>query len=201
MEQFFQLITDSINLWGYIAIVIGMALESACIPVPSEIIFGFAGFLVYSGQLEFTRTVVAGVSGGLLGSVIAYLVGYFGGQPFILKYGRYVFLSKRHVDTAQKWFDRYGIKATFFSRMLPVVRTFISLPAGFAHVHFGKFVIYTLLGSIPWTILLLYAGMLLGENWQKLHEIGQTAGFIVVFGLLLIAVYYYLRKRTQLKSK
>lgn len=201
MEQFFQVIINSISLWGYIAIIIGMALESACIPVPSEIIFGFAGYLVYTGQLDFTMTVIAGVIGGLLGSVIAYLVGYYGGQPFIAQYGRYIFLSQRHVDTAQKWFDRYGIKATFFSRMLPVVRTFISLPAGFAHVHFGKFIIYTLLGSIPWTILLIYAGMLLGENWQMLHDIGQKAGFAVAIGLFLIAVYYYCKKRTQPDSK
>lgn len=201
METFFQIITDYIAIWGYIAIVIGMALESACIPVPSEIIFGFAGFLVYSGQLEFTRTVIAGVSGGLLGSVIAYFAGYYGGRPFIEKYGRYVFISRRHIDTAQEWFDRYGIKATFFSRMLPVVRTFISLPAGFAHVHFGKFVVYTLLGSIPWTILLIYAGMLLGENWPRLHELGQTAGVVVVLVLAIAAGYYYIKRRKQPKTK
>lgn len=197
MEQFFHMIIDYISLWGYAAIVIGMALESACVPVPSELIFGFAGYLVYCGQLDFTMTVISGVTGGLLGSIVAYLVGFYGGQPFITKYGRYVLLSQRHVATAQKWFDHYGIKATFFSRLLPVVRTFISLPAGFARVHFGKFVLYTLLGSIPWTIALLYAGMLLGENWQALNDIGHKASLIIVAGLVLIAVYYYRRNHTQ----
>lgn len=197
MEQFFHVVIDYIAQWGYVAIVIGMAMESACIPVPSELIFGFAGYLVYLGQLDFTMTVVAGVAGGLIGSMVAYLVGYYGGQPLVAKYGRYLLLSKRNVDMAQRWFDRYGLKATFFSRLLPVVRTFISLPAGFAQVNFGKFVIYTLLGSIPWTIGLTYAGMVLGENWEALNVIGHKASLMVAAGLIIIAVYYYRRNRTQ----
>lgn len=187
------MVIDYIALRGYSAIVIGMALESACIPVPSEFIFGFAGYLVYRGQLDFALTVVAGVVGGLIGSIVAYLIGYYGGQPLVTKYGRYIFLSKRNVDMAQRWFDRYGLKATFFSRLLPVVRTFISLPAGFAHVNFGKFIIYTLLGSIPWTIGLIYTGMILGENWQELNAIGHKASLIVAAGLIVAVVYYYRR--------
>jgi membrane protein DedA with SNARE-associated domain len=197
VEQFFQVIIEYIALWGYVAIVIGMALESACIPVPSELIFGFAGYLVYTGQLDFTLTAIAGVIGGLIGSIAAYLIGFYGGRPFITKYGRYILLSQHHVEIAQKWFDRYGLKATFFSRLLPVVRTFISLPAGFARVNFGKFVIYTLLGSIPWTIGLIYAGKLLGENWQELHVLGNKAGLAVVAGIVAIAFYYYKKRRPQ----
>lgn len=201
MEQFFQLIIDYIALWGYSAIIIGMALESACIPVPSEIIFGFAGYMVYLGQLDFTMSVIAGVVGGLIGSVIAYMVGFYGGQPFVDTYGKYILLSKHHVDLAQRWFDKYGLKAVFFSRLLPVVRTFISLPAGFAKVDFSKFVIYTLLGSTPWTIALIYAGQLLGENWQIVNTIGHNASVVVVVCLAGIALYYYYRKRqTQTDS-
>lgn len=200
MEQFFNIVIDYITLWGYTAIVIGMALESACIPVPSELIFGFAGYLVYLGKLDFTTAVAAGVVGGLIGSIVAYLVGYYGGQPLVDKYGRYILLSKRNVDMAQRWFDRYGLKATFFSRLLPVVRTFISLPAGFAQIDFGKFVIYTLLGSIPWTIGLIYAGMFLGENWQTLNVVGHKASLIVAAGLMAIAAYYYQKgTKTSLK--
>lgn len=191
MEQLIHVVIEYIAVWGYFAIVIGMALESACIPVPSELIFGFAGYLVYLGQLDFTTSVIAGVIGGLIGSIVAYLVGYYGGQPLVAKYGRYFLLSQRNVDMAQRWFDRYGLKATFFSRLLPVVRTFISLPAGFAQVNFGKFVIYTLLGSIPWTITLIYAGMLLGENWQVINAIGHQASLVVAAGLIVAAVYYY----------
>lgn len=201
MEQFFQIIIGYISSWGYAAVAIGMALESACIPVPSEIILGFAGYLIYSSQLDFTLTVAAGVTGGLFGSVAAYLVGFYGGRPFISQYGRYILLSKRHVNVSQKWFDRYGVKATFFSRMLPVVRTFISLPAGFAHVHFGKFVFYTLLGSIPWTIMLIYAGKLLGENWQALHDFGQTISLLVAAALFSVIAYYHRKSHTQSDSK
>jgi membrane protein DedA with SNARE-associated domain len=193
MESFFHFVIDYIALWGYPAIAIGMALESACIPVPSELIFGFAGYLVYLGRLDFTLAVTAGVIGGLIGSMIAYLVGYYGGQTFITKYGKYVLLSRRHVDMAQTWFDRYGLKATFFSRLLPVVRTFISLPAGFAKVNFIKFIIYTLLGSIPWTVALIYAGKLLGENWQALNVIGHKAS-IVVAVVIIIGIVYYVKK-------
>lgn len=201
MEQLFHFVVDYIAVWGYAGIILGMALESACIPVPSELIFGFAGYLVYLGQLDFTPSVIAGVVGGLIGSIIAYLVGFYGGQPFIAKYGRYVFLSHHHVELAQKWFDRYGLKATFFSRLLPIVRTFISLPAGFAGVNFGKFVIYTLLGSIPWTIALIYAGQLMGENWQALNAIGHTASLVVAVSLVVIAIYYYRKNRTQSNIK
>lgn len=194
MEQLFHVVIDYIALWGYAAIFIGMALENACIPVPSELVFGFAGYLVYLGQLDFIMSVIAGVIGGLLGSIIAYLIGYYDGRPLVEKYGRYFLLSKRNVDLAQRWFDRYGLKAAFFSRLLPVVRTFISLPAGFAKVDFGKFVIYTLLGSIPWTVALIYFGKLLGENWQVLNAIGHQASLIVVVVLVMTAVYYYRRK-------
>ena len=197
MEQFFNVVIDYIDLWGYSAIIIGMALESACIPIPSELIFGFAGYLVYLGRLDLTLAVTAGVVGGLFGSIIAYLVGYYGGQSFVAKYGKYILLSKGHVDLAQKWFDQYGVKATFFSRLLPVVRTFISLPAGFAKVNFTKFILYTLLGSIPWTVALIYAGKLLGENWQALNVIGHNASIAVAVGLVAIVFYYVRKNRIQ----
>ncbi|WP_312515442.1 DedA family protein [Anaerospora sp.] len=200
MEQFFQIIVDYIEQWGYLAICIGMALESACIPVPSEIIFGFAGYMVYLGKLDFTTAAVAGVAGGLIGSVIAYLVGFWGGQPFVSAYGKYILLSASHVSLAQNWFDKYGLRAVFFSRLLPVVRTFISLPAGFAGVNFSRFIIYTVLGSIPWTIGLLYAGQLLGENWQLVNTIGHRAGLIVLICLIGVFLYYYRKRYNQTNS-
>lgn len=185
MEQFYAWIVQYIYVWGYAAIIVDMAMESACLPVPSELIFGFVGYLVFLGRMDFAAAVIAGVAGGLLGSVVSYLVGYYSGRPLVEKYGRYVFLSGQHISAAQRWFDRYGIKATFFARLLPVVRTFISLPAGFARVPFGKFVLYTVLGSIPWTIALIYAGMLLGENWAEIEAMGHNATLIVGVGLVL----------------
>lgn len=194
MEQFFAMIIDYISVWGYPAIFLGMAMESACLPVPSEIIFGFAGYLVYLGRLDFTMAAVAGVAGGLIGSVMAYAVGYYGGRSFVERYGKYVFLSGRHVAAAQRWFDRYGIKATFYSRLLPVIRTFISLPAGFAKVDFFKFVVFTLLGSIPWTVLLIYAGMVLGEQWEVIQMVGHRLSVAVVL-VVAVLLLYYIRKR------
>lgn len=197
MEQLFQMIINYINIWGYTAIIVGMALESACLPVPSELIFGFAGYLVFLGRMDFTMAVVAGVVGGLLGSVVSYLVGYYGGQQFVVKYGRYILLSRKHVAMAQRWFDRYGLKAAFFSRLLPVVRTFISLPAGFARVNFVKFVILTILGSTPWTVGLIYTGMLLGENWHKINVVGRQASLVAGVGLVLLGIYYLKRNREE----
>lgn len=194
MEQLFQLVIDLIGIWGYPAILIGMALESANIPIPSELIFGFAGYLVFLGKLDFSLAVIAGVVGGLIGSILSYLAGYYGGPNFVIKYGRYIFLSEKHVAVAQKWFDRYGLIAVLVARLLPVVRTFISLPAGFARVNFVRFVLYTILGSVPWTIALVYIGMLLGENWGTMRTIGHNASLVVAGGLFILAIYYIMRK-------
>ena len=197
LGQLFEIVINYIDSWGYIAIIIGMALESACIPIPSELIFGFTGYLVFLGRMDFTLAVVSGVVGGLLGSVLAYGVGYCGGAAFVERYGRYILLSKKHVAVAQHWFDRYGLKAVFYSRLLPVVRTFISLPAGFAQVNFGKFIVYTALGSLPWTMVLIYAGIMLGENWPKINEVGHDISLIVVIILIGLGVYYLVRSRAD----
>lgn len=194
---FFANIVEYIAAWGYPAIVAGMALESANIPIPSELIFGFAGYLVYLGHLDFKLVVITGVLGGLLGSILSYLAGYYGGRPFVEKYGRYVFLSARKLALTERWFARYGLAAVFWARLLPVVRTFISLPAGFARVDFGKFVLYTVLGSVPWTIMLVYAGMLLGENWYKLLNLGHAATLVVVAALVLVVMYYFWRGKAE----
>ena len=155
MEQFSTMFLEFIASWGYFAIAILMAAENACIPVPSELILGFAGYLIFSGQLTFAGALTAGMIGGMAGSIFAYLVGHYGGRTFVDRYGHYFFIKKSHVDVAQNWFDKYGLKAVFFSRMLPVVRTFISLPAGFAHVDMKKFFVLTFAGALPWTALIL----------------------------------------------
>lgn len=195
MEQLFQMVIHFIDIWGYSAVLIGMALESANVPIPSELIFGFAGYLVFLGTLNFKLVVIAGVVGGLLGSIVSYAAGYYGGPDFVKKYGRYVFLSEKNVDMAQKWFDRYGLVTVFVGRLLPVIRTFISLPAGFARVNFVKFVLYTILGSVPWTIALVYIGMLLGENWNLMRTVGHEASLVVAGGLVICLIYYIMKKK------
>lgn len=195
MEQFFQYVIYLIDIWGYPAILIGMALESANVPIPSELIFGFAGYLVFLGRMDFNLAVTFGVVGGLLGSIASYMAGYYGGPPFVARYGRYIFLSQKNVAMSQKWFDRYGLITVLVARLLPVVRTFISLPAGFARVNFIQFIVYTVLGSVPWTIALIYAGTLLGANWEMIRTIGHEASLIVAGGLVMIVIYFFIRKR------
>lgn len=196
MEQLQQSFLDFISVYGYFAVALLMAMENACIPIPSELILGFAGYLIFADQMTFTGAIIAGMIGGMVGSIFAYLVGSYGGRKFVDKYGKYFLIKKSHVDLAQRWFDRYGIRAVFFSRMLPVVRTFISLPAGFARVNFKAFLFYTFAGSLPWTALILYLGMLFGENWKKLLELGHEASIIVVIAIVAaVGIYLYRRKK------
>ena len=197
MEQFSTMFLEFIASWGYFAIAILMAAENACIPIPSELILGFAGYLIFSGQLTFAGALTAGMVGGMLGSIFAYLVGHYGGRSFVDRYGHYFFIKKSHVDVAQNWFDKYGLKAVFFSRMLPVVRTFISLPAGFAHVDAKKFFLCTIAGSLPWTALILFAGMMLGKSWQIMLAIGHEASLIFVGICVVVIAVLYLRHKKK----
>ena len=197
MEQISQTFLQFIDQYGYAAVAILMAMENACIPIPSELILGFAGYLIFDERMTFTGAMIAGMVGGMLGSIFAYVVGKRGGRPFVDKYGKYFLIKKSHVDLAQRWFDEYGIRAVFFSRMLPVVRTFISLPAGFARVDFAKFLAFTFAGSLPWTALILFAGMTLGENWQYLLELGHefSLAFIISCIIIIAALHYRHRRK------
>ena len=198
MEHFSVMFMDFIASWGYVAVGVLMAAENACIPIPSELILGFSGYLIFAGKMHFAGALIGGMIGGIAGSLFAYIVGRIGGRSFVDRYGKYFFIKKSHVDLAQNWFDRYGIKAVFFSRMLPVVRTFISLPAGFAHVNMKRFLFFTILGSLPWTALILFAGMMLGESWQIILKIGHEASLIfIVIAVLVIAYAYYCYKKKK----
>ena len=201
MEHFTQIFLSFIASWGYVAVAVLMAAENACIPIPSELILGFAGYLIFAGHMSFEGALLAGMVGGLLGSFFAYEVGARGGRPFVDKYGKYFLIKQSHVNVAQEWFDRYGLKAVFFSRMLPVVRTFISLPAGFARVDSKRFFLYTIAGSLPWTAAILYAGMVLGESWTDLMEYGHEASMIFVVVAVIVIAVLYLRWRRKKNRK
>ena len=201
MSQFTDVFLQFIDGWGYYAVAILMALENACIPIPSELILGFAGYMIYAGRMTFTMAMVAGMVGGMLGSYFAYYVGHYGGRPFVDKYGKYFFVKKSHVDIAQEWFDKYGIKAVFFSRMLPVVRTFISLPAGFAHVDMKKVFFYTFIGSLPWTALILFIGMMLGEGWKVMMEVGHEISLAVAAAIVIICIVLYVQYKRKKKKR
>jgi membrane protein DedA with SNARE-associated domain len=160
-------IVATISTLGYSGIVLLMAIESACIPLPSEIIMPFSGYLVSTGEMNIWGVAVAGAVGCVLGSLVAYWVGMYGGRPFIEKYGRYILLSRHDLDIADRWFAKRGEIIVFVSRLLPAIRTFIAFPAGVARMNLPRFVIYTFAGSLPWCLGLAYAGQKLGEQWDK----------------------------------
>jgi membrane protein DedA with SNARE-associated domain len=184
-------IVATISTLGYGGVALLMAIESACIPLPSEIIMPFAGYLVYKGQFNLWAVGVAGAVGCVVGSWVAYYVGLYGGRPLIEKYGRYVLLSRHDLDLADRWFARYGEVIVFASRLLPVVRTFIAFPAGIARMNMARFTLYTFLGSLPWCIGLAYVGQLLGEQWDKnetlktwFHRFDFLIGILIVLAVV-----------------
>jgi membrane protein DedA with SNARE-associated domain len=179
LEWVEHFITDYLGQYGYLAIFVLMVLESACIPIPSEVTMVFGGFLVSRGDLDFFWVAVIGAVANLLGSWLAYGVGYVGGRPLIMRWGRYVLLREHELDRAHDWFERHGEAAVFVSRLLPVIRTFISLPAGVARMPFGKFTLYTFLGCLPWVFALTWAGVLLGDNWETFLRYGEPISLAI----------------------
>ena len=159
-------IISVISTTGYAGVLLLMAIESACIPLPSEIIMPFAGYLVYKGRFNLWAVAAMGALGCNLGSLVAYLVGYYGGRPLVERYGSYILLSLRELEHTERFFQRWGSATVFVSRMLPVVRTFIALPAGVARMPQLRFHLYTFLGSFPWCLGLAWVGMKLGERWD-----------------------------------
>ena len=184
---------------GYIGIVVAMAIESCCIPLPSELIMPLAGFLVFQHKLNFNLwgAALAGAIGCVVGSTVAYWIGATGGRPLLLRYGRYVLISHHDADRADAFFARYGDVTIFATRLMPIIRTFISLPAGIARMNFPKFVGYTFLGSLPWCFILAFAGYKLGENWTNvggtLHKYDILVGIVVV-ALVALFLYRHLRR-------
>jgi len=186
-------IINTISSLGYFGVGLMMAIESACVPLPSEIIMPFAGFLAAQGKFSLFGVTLAGALGCVAGSALAYLVGIWGGRVFIEKYGKYILISRHDLGIADNFFNKYGSGAIFFSRLLPVVRTFISFPAGIARMNFSKFVVYSFLGSLPWCYVLAYIGKKLGDNWDTLGVYFHKFDFIIVAVILLGAVWYVRR--------
>jgi membrane protein DedA with SNARE-associated domain len=189
-------IISTISAFGYSGITLLMALESACIPIPSEIIMPFSGFLVWSGEFSFLPVVIWGTIGNLIGSIIAYFVGFYGGRPLVEKYGKYILVSKEDLDLAEKWFKKYGGSSILFSRMLPIVRTFISLPAGIARMPFWKFSLYTFAGSLPFVFVLTYGGVIMGENWTNFEAYFRKFDWLIAI-LILASIIFWLYKKLK----
>jgi membrane protein DedA with SNARE-associated domain len=185
-----SLIIGTISTLGYGGIVLMMAIESACIPLPSEVIMPFSGSLVASGRFDLNMVAIAGAVGCLLGSYVAYFAGAHGGRRFLERYGRWVLIAPHELEAADRFFDRWGSPAVFFSRLLPVVRTFIAFPAGVARMRLLPFTIYTLVGSYIWCLVLAYAGLKLGQHWEELapyfHRFDTAIGLLLAIGIGLL---------------
>ena len=179
---------------GYLGVMVAMAIESAMIPLPSELILPFAGFLVSDraavepltqGPWDFWIVVVLATAGNTIGSLVAYQVGARGGRPFLERYGRFLLIRPHEIELAERFFHRYGAATAFFSRLLPVVRTFISFPAGVARMPLGKFIVYSTAGALPWSILLVYAGEQLGARWQDIRHALQPFDLAIAVAVVV----------------
>ncbi|MGI8844886.1 MAG: DedA family protein [Thermoleophilaceae bacterium] len=187
--------TDVVDKLGLPGVFVLMTLESACIPIPSEAAMLFAGFNVSDGHYSLLLAVAVGSVANLVGSWIAYAVGYYGRVDLLEKHGRKLHIKKSHLQQADRWFDRYGDITVFATRMLPIVRTFISLPAGVARMPFWRFSVLTLAGIIPWVLLLTFIGQQAGDNWEKWKDSLHYVDYVVVAAILAGIAYLVVRRR------
>jgi membrane protein DedA with SNARE-associated domain len=207
-----DLVTEQIARYGYLAIFLLMLLGSACIPIPSEVVMLFGGAIASAGFAEevlsgpehhvgLVAVMVVGVIGSLIGSWLAYWAGAVGGRPLIDRWGRYLLLRPHEVDRAHDWFERHGQGAVFFARLIPLVRAFISLPAGVARMNFSRFTVYTLLGIVPWTVGLALAGYALGENWKVVERVALPLSIVVGIVTLAALGRWIVRRRRALRAE
>lgn len=196
IDPVLQMIRDCVAAWGYVGIAVMMAIESANVPLPSEAIMPTAGILVQKGQMNFHLAALAGAVGCVIGSIPSYFLGMYGGRPFVEKYGKWILVSTKDLEAADRWVSRWGDWAFFICRMLPVVRTFISFPAGMLRAHFGIFCLFTFIGSWIWCYFLTWVGIKFGENMEMFTDLWHKFDIaIVLVGLLLVG--WYIRRHLK----
>ncbi len=193
-EPLVNFVTGVVGDLGLPGVFVLMLFESACIPIPSEATMLFAGFNVSKGDYSLLAVTLTGTLANLTGSWLAYAVGYYGRLELVERHGNKLHIKKRHLDQADRWFERHGEATVFFTRMLPIVRTFISLPAGVARMPFWRFSLFTVLGCLPWVFALAFIGKQAGENWtdwkDKLHYVDYAVGALIVAGIVYLVVRY-----------
>lgn len=194
-----QLVISVIHVTGYTGVFLLMVAESCGIPAPSEVIMPFAGFLVWKGEMSFWIVVFLGTLGNLIGSLGAYYLGKIGGRPLIERFGKYIFISHHDLDVADRWFSRHGNATVFVGRLLPVIRTYISFPAGIAKMDVMKFSFYTTLGALPWSILFTWLGFKAGEHWEsireRLHNFDLAIAVLLFMTIIWFVISHLRRKR------
>ncbi|MSN99536.1 hypothetical protein BHT95_11595 [Bacillus paralicheniformis] len=192
-------IVNDILMWltdlGYFGIAIGLMIEI----IPSEIVLAYGGYLVSSGSITMTGAVIAGVIGGTIAQLFLYWIGYYGGRPFLYKYGKYLLIQKHHIQTAEKWFEKYGGGVVFSARFIPVVRHAISIPAGIAKMPILKFTGLTVLAIIPWSILFVYLGVQLGSRWDHVENAARTYTTPIMIGAAAMIILYFGLKKLRKK--
>ena len=199
LDALTHFITGTVADYGYLAVFVLMTLESACVPIPSEVTMLFGGALASAGfagdaQLSLAGVTAAGVLGNVVGSWLAYGAGAWGGRRLVDRYGRYLLIRPHEVDRAHEWFERRGELAVFVSRLLPVIRTFISLPAGIARMPFWRFTVFTALGCVPFVFLLALGGRLAGDNWATVRRVLEPASWVIA-GMLVVLLVVFVRRR------
>lgn len=198
MDAIFQLISHMgrlviavIEASGYFGIAFLMALESTMTPLPSELVMPFAGFLAAEGRLNLWLVIIFSGAGSVGGSLISYYIGRFGGNPLVRRVGKYFLLDEEDLEMTERWFSKRGEITIFISRFIPVVRHFISIPAGIAKMNIGRFILYTFAGATLWNAILAYSGYLLRENWEALHHYMRPVSIIVFFLLIIAAAWFF----------
>ncbi len=194
-------ITHTISVLGYPGVALLMCIESAAIPLPSEIIMPFAGFLVFSHRFSLLGIALAGGVGSAIGSAITYYIGLKGGRPFILKYGKYVLLDENDLAITESFFEKYGDKTIFVSRFIPVVRHLISIPAGTGKMNIYKFIFYTVLGAGMWNAFLTYAGYYLGSNWTEIRKYSEVIDIVLVAAIIALVGFYFYKRRRHVSAR
>jgi membrane protein DedA with SNARE-associated domain len=187
MEHIFYSILEWLTDLGYFGIALGLMVEI----IPSEIVLAYGGFLIDSGKINFVGAVIAGTIGGVLAQLFLYWLGYYGGRPFLEKYGKFLLIKKSHLDISEKWFKKYGTGVIFGARFIPVVRHAISIPAGIAKMSVTRFITLTTLAIIPWSVLFLYLGMTLGSNWKNIEQVAGTYIDDIAIGAIILFVLYF----------
>jgi membrane protein DedA with SNARE-associated domain len=186
---------------SYPGIFLLMVLESMVFPVPSEAVMPFAGFLIVDGQLTFTGVIIASTLGSIVGSLISYAIGYYGGRPFISKFGKYLLLDMNDLEITERFFSKSGEMTIFIARFIPVIRHLISIPAGLGKMNLWKFSIYTIIGAGLWNSFLTYVGYKLKENWAEVMKYSHTIDIVVVAVLGLAFLYYAYKIYVNLTKK
>ncbi len=197
LEALFLAVVEFLGRFGYWGIALGMALESACFPLPSEIVLPFGGFLAATGRITLAEAILAGQLGGMAGSIAAYAFGLMGGRTLVERYGKYLLISRHELEAADRWFADRGEMTVFLSRLLPGIRTFISLPAGIAGMNFGRFLFYSFLGMLPWSVVFTVVGYRLGQNWSLVRAYLHRFDALVIALLALGVLWFVWHKKRR----